>query len=248
MNSGAITFMPRYAAVPCPDEITLVVINDTECGYLTVLEDRTKPAGRTIRLFVAKVDPPGGTDRPDEGGPGPGGDIAAPREFGGAAPGAQRTHRNLYLMDERGVGLSEPNLDCPEVHAAAPVLVGFRLRDPAHRATLLAAVGACHDRLVAAGVDLAAYDIAAIAQDHEDLRIALGLPVMNVGSNHGWISHRAGVRQPFPGHRPVDDDGLASPPPAGPVHDGAGGTRPCDQSVRPLLREPTGLCSPCSGS
>ena len=194
-SRGAIAFIPSYAVVPCPDEITLVVINDVECGYLTVLEDRAKPSGRTIRLFVAKVVPPGGTDRPDEGGPGPGGDIAAPREFGGAAPGAQRTHRNLYLMDERGVGLSEPNLDCPEVHAAAPVLVGLRVRDPAHRATLLTAVGACHDRLAAAGVDLAAYDIAAIAQDHEDLRVALGTPVMNVGANQDG-SIESGWRMP----------------------------------------------------
>lgn len=178
-----IGFTPTYAATACPDEITLMVVGDLACGYLTVLENRSKPDGRTLQLFVVQVKPPNPTDPPSEGGPGPGDDLAAPRDFGGAAPGAQRTHRTLYLMDQRGVGRSEPNLDCPEVHAAAPSLVGLRLRDPAHRATLLEAVTACHDRLVAAGIDLASYDSAAILQDHNDLQVALGLPVINVGSN-----------------------------------------------------------------
>ena len=160
-----------------------MVVGDLSCGYLTVLEDRAKPLGRTLQQFVVQVIPPNPTDPPSEGGPGPGDDLAAPRDFGGAAPGAQRTHRTLYLMDERGVGRSEPDLDCPEIHAVAPMLVGLRLRDPVHRATFLSAVTACHDRLVAAGVDLASYDAAAILQDHEDLRTALGMPPINVGSN-----------------------------------------------------------------
>jgi pimeloyl-ACP methyl ester carboxylesterase len=182
-GSTGSDFTPTYATTACPEEITLVVVGDLACGYLTVLENRSKPLGRTLRLFVVEVQPPNPTDPPGEGGPGPGDDLAAPRDFGGAAPGAQRTHRPLYLMDERGVGRSEPDLDCPEVHAAAPSLVGLRLRDPAHRETLLEAVKACHERLVAAGIDLASYDTAAILQDHEDLRIALGLPSINVGSN-----------------------------------------------------------------
>jgi hypothetical protein len=127
--AGATGFRPTYATLPCPDEITIAIINEVECGNLTVLEDRSKPGGRTIRLFVVKVAPPGGTDHPEELGPGPGDNIAAPRDFGGDAPGAQRAHRNLYLMDMRGVGRSEPNLDCPEVHAAASTLVGLRLGD-----------------------------------------------------------------------------------------------------------------------
>jgi pimeloyl-ACP methyl ester carboxylesterase len=67
--------------------------------------------------------------------------------------------------------------------AVGPVLAGFRLRDPARRAVLLAAVRACRDRLVGQGIDLGVYDLAAEASDMEDLRITLGIDKWNINTN-----------------------------------------------------------------
>ena len=100
-------------------------------------------------------------------------------DYGGLAELSQRVHRVEYLMDPRGGGHSEPSLDCPEIKAAGPDLVALRMRDPRHLNVLRAAVQKCHDRLVAAGIDLSAYDIAATAADLHDLRVALGITEWN---------------------------------------------------------------------
>jgi pimeloyl-ACP methyl ester carboxylesterase len=172
---------PTFAATPCPDDVTANVVVVVSCGYLTVLEDRAKPAGRTIELFVARFEPPGGTTTPD-----PAitlGNLGGGLDYGGMAPGGQRMHRVLYLLDPRGIGHSKPSLDCPEVAAIGPDIAAFRLRDPARQTILLGAVTACHDRLVAQGIDLAAYGLAADANDMEDLRTTLGISKWTINSN-----------------------------------------------------------------
>ena len=167
---------------PVPTDILEAAFSGVECGYLTVLEDRSRPSGRTLRLFASRSDPPGepavdpgfgGTEELGINTP-PGDDNSA---------GAQRLHRFAYKLDPRGLDLSDANLDCPEVSAVGPELVGLRLRDPEHRRVLLAAVSACRDRLLGQGIDLTAYDVAANVADLEDFRRALDIPLVNVGSN-----------------------------------------------------------------
>jgi pimeloyl-ACP methyl ester carboxylesterase len=180
-DATAGAFHPSFADAPCPDDVTNQVVTPATCGFLTVLEDRSKPAGRTIQLFVGRFDPPGGTTTAD-----PVislGALAIQDDYGGMSPAGQRTHRVAYLLDPRGIGHSKPSLDCPEVPAVGPELAGFRLRDPARRTMLLGAVAACHDRLVGQGIDLAAYDLAANASDIEDLRTALGIGSWNINTN-----------------------------------------------------------------
>lgn len=180
-SNPASSIVPAFAATPCPGDVTANVVIAVSCGYLTVLEDRSKPTGRTIRIFVARFDPPGGTTTPD-----PVitlGHLASQDGYGDMSGGGQRTHRVLYLVDPRGIGHSTPSLDCPEVPLVGPDLAGLRLRDPARQAKLLGAVTACHDRLVGQGIDLAAYDLAANAADLDDLRAALGLSQWNLMTN-----------------------------------------------------------------
>ena len=180
-TASPAAFRPSFAPVPCPDDVTADVVTPVSCGRLTVLEDRSRPSGRTIQIFVARFDPPGGTTTPD-----PVitlGHLASQDGYGGMAGGGQRTHRVLYLIDPRGIGHSTPALDCPEVATVGPDVAGLRLRDPARRTMLLAAVTACHDRLVAQGIDLAAYDLAANANDIEDLRLTLGIDTWNLNTN-----------------------------------------------------------------
>jgi pimeloyl-ACP methyl ester carboxylesterase len=180
--ASAAPFQPTYEEAACPAAILEAAFNGVECGYLTVLEDRSRPSGRTLRLFASRFDPPG--------------EPAVDPGFGGAeelaintppgddnSAGAQRLHRFVYKLDPRGLSLSDANLDCPEVSAVGPELVGLRLRDPEHRRVLLAAVSACRDRLVGQGIDLTAYDVAANVADLEDFRRALDIPLVNAGSN-----------------------------------------------------------------
>ena len=58
------TFRPTFATVDCPDEVAVVILSEHSCGYLTVLEDREKPDGRTIRLFVVRSSHRVGTPLP----------------------------------------------------------------------------------------------------------------------------------------------------------------------------------------
>jgi pimeloyl-ACP methyl ester carboxylesterase len=175
--ASAGAFQPHFDVTPCPDDVTSDVVVPVSCGYLTVLEDRTKPLGRTIELFVVRLEPPGGTTKPD-----PVmvlGHLAGQDGYGAMGSGG-RTHRETVLLDPRGIGHSKPSLDCPEVAAVGPILAGFSLGDPARVAMTVGAVRACHDRLVGQGIDLASYGLADNAADIEDLRITLGIAKWNL--------------------------------------------------------------------
>lgn len=193
-SQAAASFEPAFFTVPCPSDVTSQVVIAVTCGNLTVLEDRAKPAGRTIQVFVLRLDPPGGTTTPD-----PVlalGHLAVQDGYGDMGGSGQRTHRVLYLVDPRGLGHSRPLLDCPEVAKAAPDLAGLRLRDDARRSALLQAVTACHDRLVGQGIDLAMYDAAANAADLEDLRVALGVGAWNVMTYGSTLGFEVARRYP----------------------------------------------------
>lgn len=171
-------FQPSYSEVVCPDDVEITLLIHHSCGRLSVLEDHSKPAGRTISLFVVRMDPPG------EASADPmlviGGDIGDAAGFGGLAPLPGRVHRTAYVMEPRGVGHSEPSLACPEFDGLAIAAVEAESGDPTFRQQMLTAVKACRDRLTASGVDVAAYDSAAAAADVVDLRKALGISRWNL--------------------------------------------------------------------
>ena len=149
------------------------------CGYLTVPERRDVPSDRSIRVFVVRLEPQGGIERADPMvavGEVLGGRI----EYGGLAILAGRTGREVYIVDRRGTGLSEPALDCPEIAAASPGALALPSSDPEGQAILVAAVRDCRDRLLGAGIDVSAFGLRESALDVEALRVALGLPPWNV--------------------------------------------------------------------
>ena len=197
--TSSAAFEPTLVPVPCPADVSVQILQQPACSQLTVLEDRSNPDGRRIQLLVVRVDPPGGTTPPD-----PivvvGSTLATEIDYGGTAPVGQRTHRVAYLVDLRGIGHSQPNLDCPEVRAASPALLGLRQQDPAYATTFLKAVQACHDRLTGQGVDLAAYDLASSAADIEDLRIALKVPGWNIVAYGSATRVAVEVARRYPDH------------------------------------------------
>jgi len=169
-SDKAAAFTPTFARTRCPALQSIVVLRMT-CGYLTVLENRNRPAGPTIKLFVTRIEPPQRHPHPDPMFVSV--DLSVVPDYAGIAPMAQRIDREIITMDPRGAGHSQPNLGCPEVEK----LSASSLRVPTGNATLrsrfLNAVAACYHRLRRQGIDLSSYDLHQNAADIEDLRKAL---------------------------------------------------------------------------
>ena len=187
---GQSTAVPRFEAGKCPfTPPNGVTVN---CGYLVVPETRPAPAsgGKTIRLAVAVYKTKATAPAPDplvylEGGPG-----AGPlREHGDMANlvyGPFMAQRDLVLVDQRGTGYSQPALDCPEVIQEEVDTLPLNLSAAESDQRSIAAFLACHDRLVKAGDNLAAYNTAESAADFDDLRQVLGYSQWNLyGTSYG---------------------------------------------------------------
>ncbi len=174
-------FTPTFKAVSCPLAVVAAEGSALTCGYLTVLENRADPSGRTIRLFVVRAQPLEGVPPTD-----PMlqiGSVPAGRDLGWAARSEEVgaiAGRVNFVMELRGVGYSEPNLSCPEIERLTAPSTGITLGTPEMKPAFLQAVQACHDRLAASGIDLASYNLAEMAADAEDLRIALGINEWNL--------------------------------------------------------------------
>jgi pimeloyl-ACP methyl ester carboxylesterase len=179
-GQGGLAF---FESAPCPfDPALLPPAARVDCGYLIVPEDRADPI-RTLRLAVAILRSPSPNTAPDPivylgGGPGEPA-LAALSDWLNDVP-AVRANRDVILLDPRGTGYSLPSLDCWEFQALAAALRA-QAPSPAEAANLeVQTAQQCRDRLLADGVNLAAYNTAAMAADVKDLRLALGLLEWNV--------------------------------------------------------------------
>ncbi|MCD6031471.1 MAG: transporter [Thermomicrobiales bacterium] len=156
------------------------------CGYLTVLENRSRPSDRTIRLAVAIVPPVAPTPAPDPvvylaGGPGGSAIASAP----GLIDAGLNQDRELILMDQRGATFSNP-LYCAKSARFVARRVGLVYDAASTGRRQAAATRACHRALVEDGIDVAAYNTTESAADLADLRAALGVAEWNVyGVSYG---------------------------------------------------------------
>lgn len=177
-----------------------------DCGFVVVPEDHNDPAGPTIRLAVAVLNDQSGEHQPDPvillaGGPGEKTVANAPALAPVLAP--LHPNRDLIFLDQRGVGLSEPALECPEyVHALYDILdeadPEVRLRMTFDAAML------CRDRLVSEGYSLSAYNTTQSAADVNAIRIALGYEQVNLyGGSYGSLLAQAVMRDYPEGIRSV---------------------------------------------
>ena len=160
-----------------------------ECGFLVVPENHSQPDGRTIRLHVAIFSTESDNPAPDpivylSGGPGQSPLKIAQFAFEGFAP--FMANRDLILLDQRGVGYSEPALDCHEFQKLTYQTAQQDL--PLDEIATLAteAAGLCRDRWLRQAVSLSAYTSAQSAADLNDLRLALGYEEWNLyGISYG---------------------------------------------------------------
>lgn len=179
--------LPRFESDDCPS--TVPSGYDAECGLLIVPEDRANPdPDDTIALQVVIFPARDENPAPDpiiylEGGPG-GNSIETLPFNTRYEPYAQK--RDLIFIDQRGVGLSQPALDCPEFNEAALEMLPLDLTPEEITARASEALEACHDRLESEGANLSAYNSATNAADIADLRVALGYDEWNLwGISYG---------------------------------------------------------------
>ena len=179
--------VPRFEPAPCPKLQGAEALAKASCGYLFVPENRSRPAGRTIRLMVAKYPATSPEKRPDPvvylaGGPG---DIA-PLEVNGFIAADFIRDRDILVVSQRGTMFSEPALTCESMDDFARELLGLRFYSEATKRAHLAATEACHRHLTATGADLSAYNSTESAADFADLRKVLGYAAWNVyGTSYG---------------------------------------------------------------
>jgi pimeloyl-ACP methyl ester carboxylesterase len=178
-GSSKPSFRPSFAAIRCPADVETFLLLPHSCGYLTVLEDRARPHGSTIRLLAVRVQPKAGAAHPE-----PiaslGKEIGEAPDLADAAGLVSSTSREVILLDQRGTGHSTPSLACPEIERPASEPVAEPLTSRSLRARFDHTVGECRDSLTDAGVHLQAYTPAAVADDLEDLRRLLGVRSWNL--------------------------------------------------------------------
>ncbi|MFE2142263.1 alpha/beta fold hydrolase, partial [Streptomyces sp. NPDC059456] len=208
------TTASRFVPGPCPEPPEpIAALGSARCGVLEVPENRARPGGRTIALPVAVI--PAKAAKP----------AADPVVFMAGGPGADtfddipflvdsglNRDRDLIVMAQRGNLYTRPHLACPEIDRYNRQAVGLRYDSAASKRALLEAVGKCHDRLTADGIDLGAYNTTENAADFADLRTALGIKQWNVyGYSYGTNLALTYLREHPQGIRSVAIDSLAPP-------------------------------------
>jgi pimeloyl-ACP methyl ester carboxylesterase len=214
---------------------------EIECFYLEVPENRALADERTVKLAGVRIHTKSATPAPDpvvylHGGPG--GDAASSIENWLNDPFLDS--RDVVLYDQRGAGLSEPSLNCPEVDDAIvdrfTTLASFQ-DEYENRRT---AVETCRARLIGEGIDLNQYDSEVSATDLDDLRKALQVDQWNLlGISYGTRLALTAMRSHPDGIRTVLLDSVYPTPVGGSQHAAQSAQRALDQLATGCSEEPT---------
>jgi pimeloyl-ACP methyl ester carboxylesterase len=192
------TFVPVFEEIDCPFEHPEEAA--VSCGYIVVPEDHFNHNGKSIRVAAAVFKDESPNHQPDPvillaGGPGEKTMANAYQLASYLAP--LHPDRDLIVFDQRGVGLSEPALECPDWEQTQYEVLDEPDAEAALQTTFEALM-LCRDRLVDEGHNLAAYTTLQNAADVNAIRLALGYEQLNLyGGSYG--SHLAqAVMRDFP--------------------------------------------------
>jgi len=173
----------RFEAADCKFQVPAGISYKVECGNLSVPEDRSQPDSPLIQLHVAIV---------RSQSQNPAADPVVFLQGGWSYPTLTYMayllpqfkdvleNRDLIFFDQRGVGYSQPSLDCPEIPTQVYQDTVQNVGRDERVQNYIHAAQTCHDRLIGEGVNLAAYTTATTAADVNDLRIALGYSEWNL--------------------------------------------------------------------
>lgn len=181
-------YRPVFEAAPCefgtPDQARV------DCGFVIVPEDRSGNLSDTIRLAVAIYRSPSATPKPDpilylQGGPGDEALSWSARVYEKViAP--LLSERDFIVFDPRGVGHSQPALQCDEL--GKTYLQDLQGKIPADQKVSYyqGALLSCKNNLIQQGANLSAYTSLDMAADARDVVIALGYQQANLyGISYG---------------------------------------------------------------
>lgn len=186
--AGAQDAVPRFEPSSCT--FPLPSSQNPECGMLIVPENRTVNNGKTIKIAVAIIRSVNPSKAPEpiiylEGGPGASSLKTISLQYDTVfKPFADQY--DVILFDQRGIGLSEPALECPEVvdYNLSTLDVQTSVGDFVTGYT--GAMETCGERLASSGIDLSAYNSTENAADVNDLRTVLGYDKVNLyGTSYG---------------------------------------------------------------
>jgi pimeloyl-ACP methyl ester carboxylesterase len=211
---ASAAFAAKFESDLCPaDQAVALAKLKASCGYLIVPENRTKKNPRTIRLPVAIIP---SRSQPQRSDPivymagGPGANAIAQAEI--LASVGLNQNRTLIIMNQRGVADTQPALTCPEIDEFNIEAVGLPYNSPKTGKLHVAATKKCHDRLVAQGIDLSAYNTTESSADFADLRKALNIKQWNVyGLSYGTDLALSLMRDHPDGIRSVIIDSVVPP-------------------------------------
>ncbi len=185
----------KFEAAPCPVELPpgIELGDNVEFGYVTVPERHAHPEGPVIQIAVARFRSAAENPAPDPvilntGGPGDSNMDQFLPLLAGPAGSALLAERDGVIIELRGLRYSKPALVCEEVYEAQLGMVGQDIKGPEANGKLLDGMRACHDRLVAEGVDLSAYNNVETAADIAMVLSSLGYDKFNLfGSSAGTM-------------------------------------------------------------
>ncbi|MBS1846930.1 MAG: alpha/beta hydrolase [Actinobacteria bacterium] len=170
-----VTYTEGACPVPVPDSKVKVT-----CGTLTVPENRLVANSPTIELAVAWMHSTAAHPLAPvvELGGGPG--FPSIEKLPSLVKSKLLASHDLIVWDQRGIGFSKPNLDCPEYAKAVFAMLNSTEAPSVGGAHIATAVQACHERLVAEHIDLDGFTTTQNADDLADLRVALKIPEWNL--------------------------------------------------------------------
>ncbi len=209
---GPQAFKPEFSKGACPEGLRVPEDAVLTCGYVTVLEDRAKPDGRTIELYVVRIRPLSPIRYQDPviylaGGPGGSATRRTQRFLDQAWP--LWAGRYLVLFDQRGIGGSRPRLECAQYrHEYADIRDRDLDPDEELERSVEALLG-CKRTLTDQGIDLGTYTSAATAADVADIASAMDFESFNLyGSSYGTLLALTVMRDFPAGVRSVILDGV----------------------------------------
>jgi len=162
--------------------------HDVELGRLRVPESWARPNGSSVSVAFLRLKSPSPSPRAPivflMGGPGIPASVMAPIPPYWTLFDALRADADVILLDQRGLGLSSPKLDCPP--PAPPLDPAFLTSRAAFVKAYGAVIASCATAFRAQGVDPRAYTDASIADDVEAIRAGLGAPHLSLlGFSYG---------------------------------------------------------------
>jgi pimeloyl-ACP methyl ester carboxylesterase len=163
-------------------------VHAIELGKLTVPESRAKAGGPSVTVAFLRLKSTSATPGSPivflMGGPGIPASVMAPIPPYWQLFDTLRASGDVILLDQRGLGLSSPNVDCP------PLRTLFDTTFLTSQAALVRAyrnvIATCAEYWRARGVDPRAFSDVAVAEDIDDIRRALGVTRISIlGFSYG---------------------------------------------------------------